>query len=71
MAKKPWGGRFQGGTEEEVEAFTSSLDFDRRLYLQDIAGSLAHARMLARQGIITPAEAEAIVGGAIAPAKLG
>ncbi|MBI4644684.1 MAG: argininosuccinate lyase [Deltaproteobacteria bacterium] len=63
MAKKPWGGRFQGGTEQEVEAFTSSLDFDRRLYRQDIAGSQAHARMLARQGIIAHAEAEAIVRG--------
>lgn len=61
MTKKPWGGRFQGSTEQEVEAFTSSLDFDRRLYLQDIAGSQAHARMLARQGIIAPEEAEAIV----------
>jgi argininosuccinate lyase len=63
MAKKPWGGRFQGGTESEVEAFTSSLDFDQRLYRQDIAGSQAHARMLARQGIISPDEAEAIVRG--------
>ncbi len=63
MAKKPWGGRFQGGTEAEVEAFTSSLDFDRRLYRQDIAGSQAHARMLAKQGIITPDEAEAVVRG--------
>jgi argininosuccinate lyase len=63
MAKKPWGGRFQGGTEQEVEAFTTSLDCDRRLYRQDIAGSRAHARMLARQGIIKPEEAEAIVRG--------
>jgi argininosuccinate lyase len=63
MAKKPWGGRFQGGTEQEVEAFTSSLDFDQRLFPQDIAGSQAHARMLARQGIIAPEEAEAIVRG--------
>ncbi len=63
MAKKPWGGRFQGGTEQEVEAFTTSLDFDQRLYRQDIAGSQAHARMLARQGIITPAEAEEMVRG--------
>lgn len=63
MAKKPWGGRFQGGTEQEVEAFTSSLDFDQRLYRQDIAGSQAHARMLARQGIITPAEAAEMVRG--------
>ncbi|MEW6660305.1 MAG: argininosuccinate lyase [Thermodesulfobacteriota bacterium] len=63
MAKKPWGGRFQGGTEQEVEAFTSSLDFDQRLFRQDIAGSQAHARMLARQGIIAPEEAEAMVRG--------
>jgi argininosuccinate lyase len=63
MAKKPWGGRFQGGTEQEVEAFTSSLDFDQRLFRQDIAGSQAHARMLARQGIIAPAEAEDMVRG--------
>ncbi len=63
MAKKPWGGRFARGTEQEVEAFTSSLDFDQRLYRQDIAGSQAHARMLARQGIISPAEAEEIVRG--------
>jgi argininosuccinate lyase len=46
-----------------VETFTSSLDFDQRLFPQDIAGSQAHARMLARQGIIADAEAEAIVRG--------
>jgi len=63
MAKKPWGGRFQGDTEREVEDFTSSLDVDRRLYQQDITGSQAHARMLARQGIITPDEGEALVRG--------
>ena len=63
MAKKPWKGRFAEKTAAAVEAFTTSLGFDRRLYRQDIAGSLAHARMLARQGIITPAEAEQIVQG--------
>ena len=63
MEKKPWGGRFEGETEKAVEEFTSSLSFDRRLYRQDIAGSAAHARMLARQGIITPTEAEQIVQG--------
>jgi len=63
MAKKPWGGRFQGETAKTVEEFTSSLGFDRRLYRQDLDGSVAHARMLARQGIITPAEAESIVRG--------
>ncbi len=63
MEKKPWGGRFEGETDQKVEEFTSSLSFDRRLYRQDIAGSMAHARMLARQGIISPDEAEAIVQG--------
>ncbi|MBM4284037.1 MAG: argininosuccinate lyase [Deltaproteobacteria bacterium] len=63
MSDKPWGGRFEGATEKNVEEFTSSLHFDRRLYRQDIRGSMAHARMLARQGVIRAAEAEAIVGG--------
>lgn len=63
MAQKPWGGRFAGETEKTVEDFTSSLSFDQRLFRQDIAGSVAHARMLGRQGIISPAEAEEIVRG--------
>ncbi|MBU2226333.1 MAG: argininosuccinate lyase [Proteobacteria bacterium] len=60
---KPWGGRFSEPTDREVEAFTSSLHCDRRLYRYDIEGSIAHARMLARQGIITPAEARKICAG--------
>ncbi len=63
MAQKPWGGRFTGETEKSVEDFTTSLNFDKRLYRQDIAGSVAHARMLGRQGIITPAEAAELVRG--------
>jgi argininosuccinate lyase len=63
MAQKPWGGRFEGDTDKSVEEFTNSLGFDRRLYRQDIAGSIAHARMLAKQGIITPAEGDQIVAG--------
>jgi argininosuccinate lyase len=63
MPKKPWGGRFEGETEKRVEQFTQSLDFDRRLYRQDIDGSQAHARMLARQGIISQEEAEQIIRG--------
>ncbi|MBW1992346.1 MAG: argininosuccinate lyase [Deltaproteobacteria bacterium] len=63
MADKLWGGRFQDKTADAVEDFTSSLPFDRRLYRQDIAGSQAHARMLARQGILTEEEAAAIVQG--------
>ncbi len=63
MAQKPWGGRFEGKTDKSVEDFTTSLSFDRRLARQDIAGSMAHARMLAQQGIISPAEGDEIVAG--------
>ena len=61
--EKPWQGRFSGETSKLVEEFTSSLHFDRRLYRYDIAGSMAHARMLGKQGILTAAEVEAIVAG--------
>ncbi|MCX5888791.1 MAG: argininosuccinate lyase [Deltaproteobacteria bacterium] len=63
MVQKPWGGRFAGETAKTVEDFTTSLSFDRRLYRQDIAVSIAHARMLGRQGIIAPAGAEELVRG--------
>ena len=61
--KKLWGGRFAGRTAGSVEAFTASIDVDARLYRHDIAGSIAHARMLARRRIISPREARRIVGG--------
>ncbi len=60
---KPWQGRFRVGTDRLVEEFTSSLHFDRRLYRHDIAGSMAHARMLGKQGILTAEEVAAIVRG--------
>jgi argininosuccinate lyase len=60
---KPWAGRFNAPTDAFVEAFTASVDFDRRLYRYDIQGSIAHARMLARQGILSDAERDAIVSG--------
>lgn len=65
MAKKAklWGGRFTRATADSVEAFTASISVDRRLYHYDIAGSIAHARMLGRQGIISRAEAGKIVRG--------
>ena len=63
MSQKPWGGRFKEGTHELVERFTESVSFDRRLYKYDIEGSIAHARMLARQGIISPSDAKAIEEG--------
>ncbi|MBP2688623.1 MAG: argininosuccinate lyase [Deltaproteobacteria bacterium] len=59
--KKAWGGRFGGGTDRFVEEFTASIAFDSLLYRQDIDGSVAHARMLGKQGIIPKAEAERIV----------
>ncbi len=61
--KKPWGGRFGEPTDREVVAFTASIHDDRRLYRHDIEGSIAHARMLARQGIITKGEAKKIWTG--------
>ena len=60
---KAWGGRFTKETDKTVEGFTSSLSFDRRLYRQDIRGSMAHAAMLAKRGIISEEEAELIRGG--------
>ncbi len=60
---KLWGGRFSQPTDAFVEEFTASIDFDKRMYRQDIRGSIAHARMLGRQGIIPSADVEAIVGG--------
>ncbi len=53
---KPWGGRFSEPTDAFVERFTASVNFDRRLYHHDINGSLAHARMLARVGVLSADE---------------
>jgi argininosuccinate lyase len=61
--KKLWGGRFAEQTAASVEAFTASIHFDARLFRQDIAGSRAHARMLARQGLISKDEGEQILHG--------
>ncbi len=63
MTEKPWDGRFAERTDRSVESFTSSIVFDRRLYLYDIQGSIAHCRMLAKQSIITEEEASQIVEG--------
>ncbi|HDP88868.1 MAG TPA: argininosuccinate lyase [Thioalkalivibrio sp.] len=60
---KLWGGRFTEATDAFVEAFTASVDFDRRLYRHDIEGSRAHARMLAKVGVLTEAECAAILEG--------
>lgn len=60
---KLWAGRFQKETDTLVNTFNSSIDFDARLYKQDITGSIAHATMLGKQGIIEEHEAEKIVEG--------
>jgi len=60
---KLWGGRFQKSTDKAVDDFNSSIRFDSRMYEQDIKGSIAHAKMLGRQGIIDAADSEAIVKG--------
>ncbi|MDI6892786.1 MAG: argininosuccinate lyase [Actinomycetota bacterium] len=60
---KLWGGRFKKKTDELVEEYTASLSFDCRLYKCDVQGSIAHANMLARCGIISRDEASKIVNG--------
>ncbi len=60
---KLWGGRFRKDPAPEAAGFLNSLSFDFRLFRQDIEGSIAHARMLGRQGIISPEEAELLVRG--------
>jgi argininosuccinate lyase len=63
MSEKLWQGRFSEKTASIVEAFTSSIQVDRRLYAYDIQGSVAHCRTLAQASIITDAEAAAIIEG--------
>ena len=60
---KLWTGRFAKETDHSLDVLNASLPFDQRLYRQDITGSIAHAQMLARQGIISAADGEAIVDG--------
>ncbi len=62
-SSKLWGGRFSEQTAASVEAFTASIHFDARLYRHDITGSMAHAKMLARQGLITGEERDQIIKG--------
>jgi argininosuccinate lyase len=61
--KKMWGGRFSKTTDHLVEDFHSSISFDQRLYKEDIRGSIAHARMLGLQNIISESEADQIING--------
>jgi argininosuccinate lyase len=61
--KKLWGGRFTASAEEWVDEFGASIPFDQELVLEDIKGSIAHATMLSKCGILTEKEAETIIGG--------
>ena len=63
MAKKMWAGRFEKATDKEVNDYNSSLPFDCKMYSQDIEGSIAHSQMLAKQGVISSEDAEAIKSG--------
>lgn len=60
---KLWGGRFTKATDKSVEEFNASIQFDCRMYAEDICGSIAHATMLAQQGIISQEDKDAIVKG--------
>ena len=63
MTNKMWGGRFQAGPDAIMEEINASIGFDKRLFRQDIAGSKAHAAMLAKQGIISKPDAALIRKG--------
>ncbi|MDX1777069.1 MAG: argininosuccinate lyase, partial [Desulfobulbales bacterium] len=60
---KPWSGRFTESTASSAETFSASIHFDMRLYRYDIAGSMAHARMLAKVGLLDQQELEQILAG--------
>jgi argininosuccinate lyase len=63
MSNRMWGGRFATGPDAIMEEINASIDFDKRLWRQDIHGSLAHAAMLQATGILTEADVTAITGG--------
>ena len=60
---KMWAGRTDGKTEKIADDFNSSIRFDSRMYQEDITGSMAHAAMLSYKGIITSADADALIAG--------
>jgi argininosuccinate lyase len=63
LIKKPWQGRFNRSTHELAEKFSASIEVDKRLFREDIEGSIAHAKMLSKTGIIQKIESERIVKG--------
>ena len=58
-----WGGRFTKETDQLVYNFNASISFDQKFYKQDITGSMAHVKMLAKQGILTEGERDQILAG--------
>ena len=58
-----WGGRFTKDTDQMVYEFNASIGFDKKLYKQDIQGSMAHVKMLAKQGILTEEDRDVILAG--------
>ena len=63
MSEQLWGGRFSKTTDEMINEFQASIGFDKRMYHEDIAGSIAHATMLEKCGILTTEDRDKIVGG--------
>ena len=63
QVNKSWGGRFSEQTDEFVQAFTASVSFDQRMYKQDIEGSVAHAKMLEKSGVLSNEDLGAILEG--------
>ena len=61
--KKLWGGRFTASAEEWVDEFGASISFDKELVMEDLEGSMAHAAMLQKTGILSGSDAEAILDG--------
>ncbi|MBI3521754.1 MAG: argininosuccinate lyase, partial [Chloroflexi bacterium] len=59
--KPLWSGRFEGGLDPRIRDFTASLDLDKRLARHDVRGSIAHARMLGRQKVLSAADSGALV----------
>ncbi len=63
MSEQLWGGRFSKTTDEMINEFQASIGFDKRMYHEDIAGSIAHATMLAKCGILSAEDRDKIIGG--------
>ncbi|HDM10024.1 MAG TPA: argininosuccinate lyase, partial [Desulfobacteraceae bacterium] len=61
MAEKTWGGRFKESIDELVDRFNASIGFDRNLYKEDIQGSIAHCKALAKAGVLTEEECQCII----------